>query len=64
MAVWVVRGGRYGEREEEALGNGWLTVGFGLTDDLSDALTRDDVIQKIVPSHQSATPNQIAAWAG
>lgn len=35
MTVWVVRGGRYGEREAEALDNGFLTIGFGLLGDLS-----------------------------
>ena len=39
MAVWVIRGGRYGEREEEALDNKVLTIGFGYADDLSKAKT-------------------------
>ena len=29
MTAWVVRGGSYGEWEEEAFENGMLTIGFG-----------------------------------
>ncbi len=63
MAVWVIRGGRNGEREEEALDNNVLTIGFGYADDLSKAKTLEDVageIQKFIPS---ATSNQIASWS-
>ncbi len=63
MAVWVVRGGRHGEREEEALENGVLTIGFGMEDDLSGVLTRENMSHRIQQSHQSATSNQIASWA-
>ena len=57
MAVWVVRGGRY---EGEALEKDLLTIGFGIEDDLSDALTREDVKQRIQQTNHNATPNQIA----
>jgi predicted Mrr-cat superfamily restriction endonuclease len=36
MAVWVVRGGKHGEFEEEALERGMLTIGWSeLREDLS-----------------------------
>ena len=41
MTVWVVHGGRYGEREAEALDNGVLTIGYGLLGDLSGVSGRD-----------------------
>ena len=52
MTVWVVRGGRYGEREAEALDNGVLTIGWGLLGDLSGVSGREgftDVVRELHP---------------
>ena len=62
MTVWVIRGGRYGEREEEALENNVLTVGFGYAENLDGAQTREDVAKEIQGFNPAATPSQIAAW--
>lgn len=62
MAVWVVRGGAYGEREEEALENGMLTIGFGETADLTAAQTPGQVREVVSQTHPDATPNQIGNW--
>ena len=43
MTAWIIRGGRYGEREEEALNNGFLTIGFGIIKSLGNVQTPDDV---------------------
>ena len=63
MTVWVIRGGRYGEREEEALENNVLTVGFGYAENLDGAQTREDVAKEIQGFNPAATPSQIAAWS-
>ena len=50
MTVWVVRGGRYGEREAEALDRSVLTIGFGLLGYLSDVAGREgftDVLREL-----------------
>ena len=41
MTAWVVRGGGRGEWEPEALDNGFLCIGFGLWEDLSNVTGRD-----------------------
>lgn len=64
MAVWVVRGGAYGEREEEALENGMLTIGFGVTADLTTAQTREQVREVVGQAHPDKTPNQIGSLTG
>ena len=43
MATWLVRGGREGECEKEALENCRLTVGFRIRPELTDELTWKDV---------------------
>ena len=68
MAVWVVRGGRHGEREEEALENGMLTIGFDSMNDLSGVISpaavAREVTREVQGNNPSATPNQISAWVG
>ena len=61
MAVWVVRGGLF---EEESLENDLISIGFGIEDDLSSALTREDVRRRIQQANRNATPNQIANHTG
>lgn len=61
MAVWVVRGGHL---EEEALESNLISIGFGIDEDLSGVLTREDLKQRIQQINQNATTNQIANWAG
>ena len=43
MAAWVIRGGRYAEREDEALENGFLTISFGIIKSLDNVQTPDEV---------------------
>lgn len=63
MAVWVIRGGRYGEREEEALGNNVLTIGFGYAENLQDSQAVEDVVKEIQRDNPNATPRQISSWS-
>ena len=43
MTAWVIRGGKYAEREDEALENGFLTIGFGIIKSLDNVQTPDEV---------------------
>ena len=43
MTAWVIRGGRFAEREDEALENGFLTIGFGIIKSLDNVETPDGV---------------------
>ena len=63
MAVWVIRGGRYGEREEEALDNNVMTIGFGHAENLEDSQTQEDIVKEIQRDNVNATPKQVASWS-
>ena len=43
MTAWVIRGGKYAEREDEALENGFLTIGFGIIKSLDNVQTPNEV---------------------
>lgn len=62
MAVWIVRGGAYGEREEEALENRMLTIDFGVAADLTAAQTQEEMREAVRQAHPDATPNQLGNW--
>ena len=64
MAVWVVRGGKHGEREEEALENGMLTIGWNELGDLSGVQTKEDVKSTISGIKPYFTPNQLGTYTG
>ena len=64
MAVWVVHGGSYGEREGEALDNGILTIGFGIVEDLSGLNTREEIRNSVQQARPDATSKQISSYAG
>ena len=64
MAVWVVRGGKHGEREEEALENGMLTIGWNELGDLSGVQTKEDVKSTISGIKPHFTPNQLGTYTG
>ena len=59
MAAWIIRGGRYGEREEEALENGFLTIGFGIMKSLDNVKTQDE-IEDCLDLSGNETPRQVA----
>ena len=59
MTAWVVRGGSRGEREAEALDNGMLTIGFGLSGDLSGVSGRDAFIEVLRELRPERTADQV-----
>lgn len=63
MAVWLVRAGRRGEREEFALDNNVVVFGSSLAD-LSQFKTRDEIEEAIHRTHPDAKPNAVTAWVG
>ena len=64
MTAWVVRGGSYGEWEEEALEKGMLSIGFGIEADLTEAQTKDAVERIVRRANPGANPYQISNWTG
>ncbi len=63
MAVWVIRGGRHGEREEEALENNVITIGFGNAENFEDSQTKEDIVREVQRDNPDATPAQVASWS-
>ena len=63
MAVWIVRGGTYGEREGDALEKGILTIGFGLVTDLSEIQAKDHVLQLLQQIDPEAKARSLASHA-
>ena len=68
MTAWVVRGGRNGEREGDALEKGLLGIGFNLLADLSTVRAKDDIrdlLQQINPAEKPRTLSSHTAvlWA-
>ena len=62
MATWLVRGGREGECEKEALENCRLTVGFHIRPELTDELTRKDVWDLFREERPDRVPGTITKW--
>ncbi len=63
MAVWVIRGGSHGEREEEALHNNVMTIGFGRAQNLADSQTQEDIVREVQRDNPNATLKQVAIWS-
>ena len=61
MAVWVIRGGLY---EEETLESGKISIGYGITSDLTSAQTKDDVRKLVQVDHPHADNNRIGQITG
>ena len=62
MAIWLVRGGREGEGEKEALENCRLTVGFRIRPELTDELTWKDVWDLFQKERPDKDPGTITKW--
>ena len=63
MTAWVVRGGRNGEREADALEKGVLTIGFGLVEDLRNIQTKEDAKRLLRQTNPEEKPGTIASHA-
>ncbi len=62
MAIWVVRGGRNGEREQEALEDNILGIGFGGLGDLSTTQTREQATRLVREDNPGAKDKSVIAW--
>lgn len=68
MAVWIVRAGRYGEREEYAISNNVVVIGWDELPDISNINSREEmaaICQETYPDEKPKTLNNWAAqlWA-
>ncbi len=64
MALWVVRAGRYGERESYALEHGRAVIGWDELPVLSGAGSREEV-ERIIREHcPEFAPAQVASHTG
>ena len=63
MAVWLVRAGRSGEREEFALEQGVAVIGWDELPDLSGVSSREDVEHLLARVHPDDNPNRLRNWA-
>lgn len=64
MTLWIARAGRYGERESQALDEGRAFIGWGDLGDLSEAKTRDDVLELITETYPDAKSGTAKNHAG
>jgi len=64
MSLWLVRAGKHGEQEQEALDSGVVTIGWNELPDLSDFKSKNDLTKLYVHIHPKATRNQIANEVG
>ncbi|MEV0714038.1 hypothetical protein [Asanoa sp. NPDC050611] len=63
-AGWMVRAGRTGQREEEALREGLVIVGWPELDDLTPCRTRDELREQVASVYPEASRARIGNWTG
>lgn len=63
MAVWLVRAGRSGEREDFALENGLAVIGWDGLPDLSGVSSREEIEELLRARHSEAKPKALTNWA-
>jgi restriction system protein len=64
VSAWMVRAGKDGEREDEALGRGLIIVGWHEVGDLSSYPSRDDLREAVRRAFPAAGNALVANWAG
>lgn len=62
MRSWMVRLGKFGEKEQHALETGQLVTGWSLSD-ISKAKGRDDILAALEQSNPSEKPGTLKNWA-
>lgn len=62
--AWVIRSGRYGERDTWALQSGCSGAGWAEVPDLTPYSTRDEVAQVVAETFKGAAEGKIANFAG
>ena len=63
MSVWLVRAGRYGEREDLALDKGLAVIGWEELPSLMTAKGKDDVFRLMHDAWPSSSEGTLHAWA-
>jgi len=64
MTIWVVRAGRYGEREDQALEEGNVFIGWGDVPDLSQYKNKEALKQALEEVYPDSKPGRIMNHAG
>ncbi len=64
MPVWLVRAGRNGEREDEALEKGLAIIGWEELNDLSQVKTREDLLHLLRETYPTTGANTLTNWNG
>ncbi len=64
MTIWVVRAGRYGEREELALEKGYCFIGWNDVSDLSKFKTKEEIKEHLEEAYPDNKPGRIMNHAG
>jgi restriction system protein len=62
--AWVIRSGRYGERDSWALQSGCSGGGWTEVPDLSPFTTRDEIAQVVAQTFSGASDGKIANFSG
>jgi len=63
MALWLVRAGSRGEREELALKNSVAVIGWGELGDLSGITTREALLEHLSTVYPNDKPKTLQNWA-
>jgi restriction system protein len=64
VTLWMVRAGRHGEGENDALTQSIVGIGWPPLGDLSDAGTTEDIRARLNAARPTAKPSTLANWAG
>ncbi len=62
MALWICRGGRHGEREDEALDRNRAVIGWEELPDLSPIGSREDMLALLVMTYPTAKEKTLQNW--
>lgn len=64
MAIWLVRAGKHGEREEAALQKGLAIIGWDNLPDLSSLNTREELAQLMREMYPDESSKTLINWTG
>ena len=62
MALWLVRAGSRGEREDLALEQGIAAIGWEELDDLSDVTSREELLERLETTYPDAKHKTLLNW--
>ncbi|MFC4563827.1 CBS domain-containing protein [Nocardiopsis mangrovi] len=63
-AAWMIRGGRWGEREEAALREGLTILGWDELDDIGGCSSKEELRELITATYPGSGKARIANWTG